>query len=140
MGVIEGQRLLSSNDWESVKRQGDSAIRRWIDSELSGKSCVVVLIGAGTAGRKWVDYEIEKGWKDGKGLLGVYIHNLKNLAGSQDIKGQNPFLGFKMGNSPLSSIVKAYDPPYSSSLLVYGYIKANLEGWVEEAIKIRSGV
>jgi hypothetical protein len=38
----------------------------------------------------------------------------------------------------LSSIVKAYDPPYSSSTNVYDHIKTNLADWVEEAVEIRN--
>jgi hypothetical protein len=38
----------------------------------------------------------------------------------------------------LSAIVKAYDPPYTTSTLVYNHIKDNLETWVEEAITIRN--
>jgi hypothetical protein len=140
MGVIEGQRLLSSNDWEAVKKKGDSAIKKWIDEQMKGRSCVVVLIGSQTAGRKWVDYEIENGWNRDKGLVGVYIHNLKDRSGSQSSKGANPFSGFnlKSTGTSLSSIVKAYDSPRSTSTYVYAYIKDNLEGWVEEAIRIRS--
>lgn len=138
MGVIEGQPLLSSNDWEGVKRGGDSAIKRWIDEQMRGRSCVVVLIGSQTAGRKWVNYEIEKGWNRGKGLVGVYIHNLKDRLGNQSSKGANPFNGFNVSGTSLSSIVKAYDSSRSTSTYVYAYIKNNLEGWVEEAIRIRS--
>ncbi len=139
MGVIEGQPILSSNEWEEVKGQGDSAIKAWIEKQMSGKSCSVVLIGKSTAGRKWVDYEIEKAWNDGRGVVGVYIHNLKDLNGSQSSKGNNPFAGFTVGTdkTPLSSIVKSYDPPYSNSTSVYSHIKDNLETWVEEAIEIR---
>lgn len=137
MGVIEGQPVLSSNEWEDVKKGGDPAIKAWIDKQMSGKGCVVVLIGSQTAGRKWVKYEIEKGWNDKKGVVGVYIHNLKNLAGTQDSKGKNPFDDFTIGTKKLSSVVKAYDPPYSSSKNVYDHIKNNLESWVDEAITIR---
>jgi hypothetical protein len=138
MGVVEGQRILSSNEWEAVKRRGDSAIKKWIDDQMVGKSCVVVLIGSQTAGRRWVEYEIEKGWNRGKGLVGVYIHNLKDLAGYKSSKGANPFNGFEINGRSLSSIVRAYDPPYSTSTYVYAYIKDNLEGWVEEAVQIQS--
>jgi hypothetical protein len=139
MGVIEGQPVLTSNEWEEVKKGGDSAIKRWIDGQMTGRSCVVVLIGSQTAGRKWVNYEIEKGWNVGKGVVGVYIHNLKDLLGNQSYKGANPFAGFNVKGTSLSSIVKAYDPPYTTSTNVYDHIKKNLEGWVEEAIRIRSG-
>jgi len=139
MGAIEGQQLLSSNAWEQVKRGGDRAIKAWINEQMNGKSCAVVLIGSSTAGRRWVDYEIKKAWDDGRGLFGVYIHNLKNLAGKQSGKGSNPFATFTVGpnKTKLSTIVKAYDPPYSTSTNVYSHIKDNLGGWVEEAIRIR---
>src|SRR5215211_3207137 len=89
MGVVEGQTILSSNAWEDVKAGGDSAIKKWIDEQMAGKSCVVVLIGAGTAGRRWVNYEIKKGWADKRGLVGVYIHNLTDLNDNQTTKGTN---------------------------------------------------
>lgn len=138
MGVIEGDEPASDNDWESVKRGGDAAIQRWIDNQLSGKSCLIVLIGAETAGRKWIDYEIRKAWNDGKGVLGVRIHNLKNRHGQQTWKGNNPFSGIQMQNGgTLSSYATIYDPPFSESTEVYGYIFRNLAAWVETAIANR---
>ena len=35
-------------NWESVKRGGDAAIKRWIEEQLDGTSVTVVLIGAET--------------------------------------------------------------------------------------------
>jgi hypothetical protein len=137
MGVLEGQPLLSSNAWEDVKRGGDSAIQEWIDDQMSGKSCVVVLIGSQTAGRKWVKYEIKKGWNDGKGVVGVYIHKLEDSSGNQDSKGRNPFDDFSLGSTKLSSIVRAHDSSYSTGKYVYDDIKQNLASWVEDAIAIR---
>src|SRR5437870_147204 len=99
MGVLEGQPLLSSNRWEEVKRRGDPAIRNWIAEQMSGKSCVVVLIGSRTAGRKWVKYEIKKGWNNEKGLVGVYIHNLNDPVTGRDTKGRNPFEDFTVGTA-----------------------------------------
>jgi hypothetical protein len=138
MGVVEGQPLLTSNQWEEVKRQGDAAIEKWIDMQMSGKSCVVVLIGSQTAGRKWVKYEIKKGWDSKKGVVGVYIHNLKNEQQQTATKGRNPFDDFNVGDKKLSAIVKAYDPQQTIYKSYYDYIKDNLAGWVEEAITIRN--
>ena len=140
MGVIDGDAPVSDNDWETITRGGDNAIQKWIDNQLQGKSCTIVLIGANTAGRKWIKYEIEKSWNDGKGLLGIFIHNLKNREQMQSGKGRNPFEDFTMkrDQAALSSIVKAYDPPYMASTDVYNYIKSNLGSWIETAISIRA--
>ena len=139
IGAVEGNQPVSDNDWETITKTGDDAIKTWINDQLSGRSCAVVLIGSGTAGRKWIKYEIEKAWNDSKGLLGVYVHNLKNHAQEQSSKGRNPFDDFTMkrDDAKLSSIVKVYDPPYTTSTNVYDYISKNLEDWVEEAISIR---
>ena len=135
MWVIEGNQPATDNDWETVKSRGDSAIQRWIDEQMSGKSVVIVLIGAETAGRKWINYEIKKGWNDRKGVVGIYIHNLKNRDEFQSRKGNNPFLS--VGNSTIATAVKTYDPPYTNSQYVHDHIKNNLSTWIEEAIQLR---
>ena len=142
MGVIEGNAPASDNDWETITKGGDEKIRKWIADQLSGKSCTIVLIGANTAGRKWINHEIIKSWDDNKGVLGVYIHNLKDFDGKQAVKGANPLARITLGGGPnkgslLSSVAKAYDPPSTDSQAVYKYIKEHLAGWIEEAITIR---
>ena len=137
MGVVEGNSPASDNDWETVTRGGDTAIRNWINGQMHGKSCAIVLIGNQTAGRKWIKHEIEKAWNDGKGLLGIYIHNLKNRLGNQSSKGKNPFSGVTVAGDRLSGIVRTYDPPYKRSTNVYAYIEDNIADWIEEAIRIR---
>ncbi len=137
MGVVEGNRPVSDNDWEEITSGGDKAIKKWIDEQLSGKSVAVVLIGEKTANRKWINYEIEKAWAEGKGVVGIYIHNLKDCDGNQASKGKNPFDYVYVDEKKLSSIVKDYDPPYSTSKYVYDHIKEKLKDWAEEAISIR---
>lgn len=138
IGVIEGNSPVSDNDWEQITRGGDSAIQNWIDGQMQGKSCAIILIGANTAGRKWIKYEIKKAWDDDKGVFGIYIHNLKDKNEDQSSKGRNPFNDITYNGEQLSTIVKAYDPPYSTSTYVYDHIKENLLDWVEEAIEIRN--
>jgi hypothetical protein len=139
MGVVEGNKSASDNDWEAITKKGDAAIEKWIESQLDGKSCTVVLIGADTPGRKWINYEVKESWNNNKGLLGVNIHRLKNLDGEQSSKGSNPFDEFTVGEAKkkLSSVVKVYNPPHTDSKDAYAYIKDNLEDWIEEAISIR---
>jgi hypothetical protein len=140
IGVVEGNAPAKDNDWETITKGGDEAIKRWINAQIDGRSCSIVLIGANTAGRKWINYEIGKSWNEGKGLLGIYIHNLKDLSGSQARKGTNPFATFTMDRdkAALSTIVKAYDPPFSDSKAVYNHISQNLATWIEDAVRIRN--
>ena len=46
IGAIEGNSIASANDWEIIKRSGESAIKRWIDKNMENRSCVVVLVGS----------------------------------------------------------------------------------------------
>jgi hypothetical protein len=139
MGVVEKNPLASDNDWEEITGGGDPAIESWIDAQMKGRTCAIVLIGSKTAGRKWINYEIVKSWNDGKGVFGIYIHGLKNKDGQQSSKGQNPFdyLSFSNSGEKLSTKIKAYDTPYTTSTYVYDFIKENLGGWVETAIADR---
>lgn len=65
--------------FEVVKRQGDAAIRRWIDDQMDGTSVTVVLVGQNTCDSDWVEYEIEMSEELGKGLLGIDISKIKDL-------------------------------------------------------------
>ena len=137
MGVVDGNKPATDNDWEKIKKGGDAAIKKWIDSQLSGKSVAIVLIGSNTSGRKWIKYEIKKAWEEKKGVLGIYIHNLKDKDRNQSTKGKNPFSAYKIGGKNMANIVKTYNPQYSTSKDVYEHIKNNLAKWIEDAIKIR---
>ena len=136
IGVTEHDEPVSDNAWEEVKRGGDAAIQKWINDQMSTRSCVIVLIGSHTAGRKWIDYEIRKAWNDKKGLLGIYIHRLLNQDSESSSKGTNPFASIQLKNGQtLNQCVAAYDPLGRNSRDVYAYIKDHLENWVEVAIR-----
>lgn len=132
MGIVEGQKICSSNDWEKVKRNGDLAVQKWIDDNMYGKSCVVVLIGSETYGRKWVNYEIKKALESNKAIFGIYIHNLKDKNGCVSKRGKNPFERFRVGNKNLSNHIKVY---CENSPNPYQNIKNNLHNWIERAIQ-----
>jgi hypothetical protein len=134
MGVLEGNEPISVNVWEEVRKKPDS-VKKWIDENMKYRSYVVVLVGEETANRPWVQYEIEKAWNEGKGLLGIYIHNLKCPRNGKSKKGSNPFDYFTFNDgSRLSSIVECYDP---SSIDAYNEIRFNIVQWVEDAIQRR---
>ena len=139
--AIEGNQPVSDNDWERVKYGGDEAIRRWIDEQMKGRSCVIVLIGSETAQRKWVQYEIKQAWNNGMGVVGIYIHGLLDQNGLPSSKGMNPFELLTLGDvEKMSNIVRAYDPLGNSSREKYAYISDNIEDWVEEAVEIRNKI
>jgi len=45
IGFIEGSKPVSANDWEAVKKGGDTAIEKWIADQLGGKSWKPELSG-----------------------------------------------------------------------------------------------
>ena len=139
IGVIEGNNPVSDNQWETVKKGGDCAIQRWIDSQMKYRTCTVVLVGSNTANRRWINYEIIKSWSDRMGVVGIYIHGLKDSNGYTSSLGGNPFdyVAFNNGKK-LSSIVNCYNPQGHSSIEKYAWIEKHLSNAVEEAIKIRN--
>ena len=71
-GVVEGSAAAGFYDaslWEEAKKKGDADVKKLIDKGLIGTSVTVVLIGAETSSRKFVDYEIEQSIARGNGLL-----------------------------------------------------------------------
>lgn len=139
IGVVEGNRPATDNDWESVKKGGDQAIKRWISNQMQGRSCTVVLVGTNTAKRKWIEYEIVKSWDKGMGVVGIYIHGLENSKRQISSKGRNPFdfIGYGNSGKKLSTIVRCYNPAGLGSKGKYDWIKKHLSNAVEEAIRVR---
>ncbi len=107
-----------SSLWEEAKKKSDDAVKKLIDDGLKGTSVTVVCIGYKTAGRKFINYEIEKSIERGNGVLGVKINHLKNFDGSTDPEGDTPAL-----------LTKHNYPVYKYSDLT------KLKNWIEEAAK-----
>lgn len=139
IGAIEGNQPVSDNDWEAITKGGDEAIKKWIAGQMNGRTCCVVLAGTNAANRKWINYEIIRAWDNNLGVVGIYIHGLKDLSGNTSTKGNNPFeyIGYGNTGKKLSEIVKCYNPSGSTSKEKYDWIAKYLPDAVEEAIKIR---
>jgi hypothetical protein len=119
-GGIEGVSAAGFHDaslWEETKRQGDTAVKKLIDHGLSGTTVTIVLIGAETAGRKYVSYEIEQSIARGHGILGIRINAIKDQYGRIDEPGLVPVALTKVG-AP-----------------VYSWEYGKLGQWVETAYK-----
>ena len=137
MNALEGNPLATPNAWEEVKRKGDDAVKKWIADEMSGRTCAIVLVGAETASRKWVKYEIQKAWSDKRAVLGIRIHSLLDTASKTTTAGANPFAGITVGSVDLGVVAPLKNPSGSDSKAVYATIAANIEAWIEDAIKTR---
>jgi hypothetical protein len=100
-GVVEGSSAAGFYDaslWEETKKKGDAEIKKLIDKGLVGTSVTAVLIGAETAQRQFVDYEIEQSIVRGNGLLGIYINGIKDKNGYTDAQGSPPWRLISVGS------------------------------------------
>jgi hypothetical protein len=94
-GKVDATTAAGWNDssiWEEAKRKGRSELERVIKAGLRGTSVTAVLIGAETASRSWVTYEIQQSIGRGNGLIGVRIHRIKDQNGRRSGRGRVPEL------------------------------------------------
>ncbi len=116
--------------WEKAKQKGDAALKSLINRGLQGSSVTIVLAGAHTAGRKWVTYEIVQSHLRGNGIICVYINRIKNLRGTNDMRGRNPlnevYIEHNGQRRYLSAIYPAYDWIRDDGFTNFGK-------WVEKA-------
>lgn len=126
--------FIDAADWEKIERDGDAAIKRWIQEQLKNTTATVVLIGAETASREWVLYEIRESWKRGNAVIGLRIHRIKDQDSKTDSFGANPLdvVKFEDGTT-LSTVCKTYD-------WVVDKGREHLGEWLEEAVQAREGL
>ncbi len=139
IGAIEGNQPARDNDWEAVKRGGDAAIEKWIKGQMDNRTCTVVLVGAETANRKWINYEIVESWRRGMGVFGIRIHRLLDQHQKPAAMGANPFeqLRFSDTKNLMSVAIPLHTPAGATSTEVYNSIKNNIDQWIESAIRAR---
>jgi hypothetical protein len=120
--------------WERAKGSGAAGIRSLIGRGMSGTSVNCVCIGHETWGRYWVRYEILKAFVEGKGILGVQVHNIRNFRRETDPAGNNPFeyLGFQSERDGVRLKVKfkgewGYSQDYPD-LIPWGSVAYDLGG------------
>jgi len=124
--------FVDAADFEDVKQKGDAAIREWINGQLYNTSVTVVLIGSETNQRDYIKYELRQSYARGNGLLGIYIHGIKNQDGETSIPGSNQFgeIGKDSRGNPVY---------FSISFPTYNWVDDdgynNMGTWIEEAAK-----
>lgn len=82
----------SAELWTETERQGDAAVRAFIDAALRVTKVTVVCIGSATAQNKYIDYEIQQSIERGNGIVGVRIHGIADAEGQTDVEGPVPAL------------------------------------------------
>lgn len=131
----ESAGYIDKAGFEEIEKQGENAVKNWIDNAIKGTSVTIILAGTETSSRKWVKYEIERSFKSGNAFVVIYIHNIRNALGQTDIKGDNPLSGkyFERNGTKnyLEKIYKSYDWVLDNG-------RDNLGKWVEEAVQIAS--
>ena len=124
---FEGQPYLDKAAWETVQRAGAKSIQNWIDSQMTGTSVTIVLIGSETLERPWVRYEMNRTLERGAGLIGVSLAGMTNIDRTVEYKS-SPTFGTPFEN-------KSYGPRYP----IYNWVKDNgrynLGAWIEAAAK-----
>ncbi len=104
--------------WEEAKKKGDATIKALINKGLENTSVTVVCVGSKTAGRTYINYEIDQSIARGNGIVAVQIHHLKDKDGTTDPAGATP-----------SKIT-------AGGYKVYKYVDhESLGKWIEEAAK-----
>lgn len=122
---LEDSGTFRSRDrWESVRLRSNSAIKSWIDEGLKYSGVTVVLISGETYERDWVLYEIAESERQGMGMLGIRVHNMKDLSGNYGTYGPDPFR--------YADIYKSY--PVYDWISDDGY--NNINSWVQRAASV----
>ena len=118
--------------WEEVKKKGEEEVKKWIRKQLDGTSVTVVLIGAQTSSRDYVKYELEQSREKSNGILGIYIHQMKDKDGRTDTKGSNSF-------GPIFTSPNDDKKYFSERFPTYDWVDDDgynkLGDWVEAAAK-----
>lgn len=135
--VTQGNQTISGiidkAEFEKLKRTGDKAVHNWIDKQLEGTSVTVVLLGTNTLTRPFVQYEICESIKRGNAVIGIHVHNIKDM-----------LTGWTSSKCNTHAVIGHYNdntPAYFDNINqgIYDYILengyANLGAWVENAAK-----
>ena len=126
----EAAGFIDSVDFEKVEKDGEQAIKRWIDNQLNGTSVTVVLIGSDTSNRLYVQYELQKSFSKVNVIIGIHINKLKDQNGLTSTKGDTTFgeLGKNSKGEPVYffQIAKIYDYVDDD-----GY--KNMGSWIENS-------
>lgn len=129
----EAAGFIDKAEFEIIKRQGDSSVKRWIDRQLNGTSVTIVLVGSETLKRPFVQYEILQSIIRGNAVIGLDISDIKDLITQRTSQRGN-----------MHTVIGHYNdgrPAYFDSQCdgIYNYVTQdgyrNLGSWIEAAAR-----
>lgn len=120
-------------EFEEVKKGGDAAIKTWIRNQLYNTSVTIVLIGEESSTREYIKYELQQSYERGNGLLGIYIHQIKDRFSRMSDKGSNHFGSIGKDQNG-KDVYFSIDYPCYDWVDDNGY--NNIGSWIERAAKI----
>ena len=82
--------------------------------------------------RTYVGYEIKQSHNKGNGLLGIYIHNMKDVNSKTDTKGKNPFSNWHVERDGRKILLSDIYPTYD---WVNDNGRNKMGDWIEAAAK-----
>lgn len=90
-------KFIDKSLWEEAKQKSPLALKQIIDNGLKGCGVTALLIGSGTANRRWVKYELVKSFTEGKGILAIHVNRIRSRMTSRiSKKGINPLSRLKV--------------------------------------------
>jgi len=82
--------FISPDELAEMAQAGLPAIYAWIEREVAAADVVVVLIGAETRGRHFVEFELACAQRQQKPIIGLAVHTLKDADGQTSQPGDSP--------------------------------------------------
>jgi hypothetical protein len=96
--LLGGRTFYDSSLWESRQREDPEALKRLIREGVGYTSAVCALVGAETATRRWVRYEIARAVIDKRGLLAVHLNSIRHHKFlTPHVRGPNPLASMAVG-------------------------------------------
>ncbi|MGD9211457.1 MAG: TIR domain-containing protein [Desulfobacteraceae bacterium] len=118
------------NEWKKIKKRGEQAIRYWVEDQVHFSDVTAVLIGENTSKDPVVRQAIIACHQLEKGLLGIYIHNIRSDNGRRTPQGPNPFDNFCVVKGDQKTKLSEFYPTYDW-IRHTGHF--NLNQWITKA-------
>lgn len=117
-------------EWKKIMAKGNQAIKYWVEDQVHFSDVTAILIGSNTSKDPVVRQAITACHQLEKGMLAIYVHNIRTENGMLHQKGINPLDCFCVvkgdQKTNLSEIYPTYDWIRDTG-------QFNLNKWIQKA-------